>query len=131
MTDILLRAAEAAVEVIEEETNKKEKDPNYFDTEYRAYSIGLGCIWFFTMIFPFIMHAIVNPKNKTKGTKHAWDTMQYTTLVEFGLLTIIWGMSFIRLKAFQKMYYRFICWMIPVSWFFGLWVMIAMLIGGA
>ena len=57
--------------------------------------------------------------------------MRYTTLVEFGLLSVVWGMSYIRMKAFQKMYYRFIAWMIPASWFWGLWVMLAMLIGGA
>ena len=35
------------------------------------------------------------------------------------------------MKAFQKMYYRFIAWMIPASWFFGLWIFLAFLIGGA
>ena len=133
--DILLRATEAAAEVVEEDKKKRDWDPDYFNTEYRAYSIGLGCVWTFTWIFPFIMYAIVNPNclscTYTAGTKHAWNTMRYTTLVEFGLLSVVWSLSYIRLKAFQKMYYRFIAWMIPVSWFFALWVMIAMLIGGS
>ena len=46
-------------EVVEEEG--KVRDPNYFNTEYRAYSVGLGCVWVFTSILPFIMYAIANP----------------------------------------------------------------------
>ena len=48
--DILLRATEAAAEVVEEDKKKRDWDPDYFNTEYRAYSIGLGCVWTFTQI---------------------------------------------------------------------------------
>ena len=114
---------------------------DYFNTDYRAYSIGLGCMWLFTSIMPFVLQAAVKPGKecvdrvcttyKSSGTKHAWNVMKYTTLAEFLLLSGIWGMSYLKLKAFQKIYYRAIAWVIPSSWFFSLWVFIALLIGGS
>ena len=82
----------------------------FFNSTYRAYSIGIGIVWTFAWIMPFILKAATRPGRTcvlgvcttyiTGGTKHAWNVMRWTTFSEYGLLTIVWGMSYLKLKAF-------------------------------
>ena len=82
----------------------------YFNTTYRAYSIGVGVVWTFAWIMPFILRAAARPGRTcvlgvcttyiTGGTRHAWNVMRWTTLTEYGLLSIVWGLSYLHLSAF-------------------------------
>ena len=114
---------------------------SYFNATYRAYSIGIGIVWTFAWITPFILQSVVRPGRTcvlgvcttyiTGGTRHAWNVMRWTSFCEYGLLSIVWGGSYLHLKAFQKIYYRTIAWVVPISWGFALWIMLAFLIGGS
>ena len=118
------------------------KDPNFFDQDYRASSIGIGFVWFFMTIINPILFAAIRPNKKcnawtcwynnwTKGEKHAWNVVRISNGIFFGFLTLFWLLSYIHNRFMQKLYYRVIAWMIPASWIFAFWAFLAFIIGGA
>ena len=66
----------------------------------------------------------------TNGTKHAWDVLRHSSGVLFGFLTGFWLLSYIKKRVMQKIYFRFIAWLIPATWIFAFWGLIAFIIGG-
>merc|ERR1712014_513817 len=122
------------------------KDPNFFDQDYRASSIGIGFVWFFMTIINPILFAAIRPNREcatvygqkicvtgawTKGEKHAWNVVRIANGTFFGFLTLFWLLSYIQNRFMQKLYYRVIAWMIPSSWIFAFWSLLAFIIGGA
>ena len=118
------------------------KDPNFFDQDYRASSIGIGFVWFFMTIINPILFAAIRPNKKcnawtcwynnwTKGEKHAWNVVRISNGIFFGFLTLFWLLSYIHNRFMQKLYYRVIAWMIPASWIFAFWALLAFIIGGS
>ena len=127
------------------------KDPNFFDQDYRASSIGIGFVWFFLTIFPAIFKASARQGRtcydagwnnydwyyygwcetwNTKGTTHAWNVMTTANGIFFGFTTTFWLLSYIHKRIMQKIYFRVIAWFIPASWIFAFWSLIAFIIGG-
>jgi len=122
------------------------KDPNFFDQDYRASSIGIGFVWFWLSIWPAILFAAINPGKVcetyaggkvcytgawSRGTKHFWNVMTISSGIFFGFTTLFWLLSYIHNRIMQKIYYRVIAWFIPASWIFGFWALLAAIIGGA
>ena len=66
----------------------------------------------------------------TSGEWHAWRLIKIATGVEFSVLILFWLLAYIKKPIMQKIYYRAIAWIIPISWFFGFWALIAFIIGG-
>ena len=116
------------------------RDPNFFNQDFRASSIGVGFIWVFSIFFPLVIKGIVRPGRdcmngicwywRTKGTSHAWNVMTISNTIFFGFLTFFWLLSYIQNRMMQKIYYRFIAWMIPSTWLFAFWSLLAFIIGG-
>ena len=139
--DILLQQDNTAADI------QEGKDPNFFDQDYRASSIGIGFVWFFMTIISPILYAIIRPGREcwggsygvanycvtwnTKGTWHAWNVLRIANGIFFGFLTLFWLLSYIHNRFMQKLYYRTIAWFIPASWVFAFWAFLAFIIGGA
>jgi hypothetical protein len=122
------------------------KDPEFFDPDYRASTIGIGFVWFFMTIINPILFAAIRPDRRcltwygsktcvsgywTKGEKHAWNVVRIANGIFFGFLTLFWLLSYIHNRYMQKLYYRVIAWMIPASWIFAFWSLLAFIIGGS
>ena len=116
-------------------------NPSYFNNDYRADAIGVGGIWFWNMLAPIILYAIVTPGKScdywgwcwwwnTKGTWHAWNVMRISYGLFFGFTTLFWALAWIKKPIMQKIYYRVIAWFIPASWIFAFWTFLAFMIGG-
>ena len=118
-----------------------ESKDNYFDHEYLLKSIWLGLVWLLAAVYPAILYAAATPRRDyywdywrwnwmTTGEWHAWQLVRIATGVEFGILSLLWLLSYIKKPDFQRIYYRAIAWIIPISWFFAFWALIAFIVGG-
>ena len=111
-------------------------DTNYFDQDYKLQAIWMGLLWWFIGIMPLIfyrsMWASRSIWTMSPGELHAWGVMQYGFGSIFGCLGTFWLLGYIKRddRLFQKMYYRAIAWVIPISWVLALWEFIAFLVGG-
>ena len=98
----------------------------------------MGLLWWFIGIVPLIFFrasAASRPiwyGGLTTGEWHAWAVLMYAFGSIFGALGTFWLLAYIKRddRLFQKMYYRAIAWVIPISWVLALWEFIAFLIGG-
>ena len=123
----------------------------YFDQDYRGGAIGAVFIWFFMTIQPGVISLIVQPYRActklngggkdctspgdasfnwnlfTKAHKHAVAVLNIGATMIFGLLFLFSLFSWIQTdnRIMQKVYYRFIAWLIPLSWVLAVWVMTA------
>ena len=66
----------------------------------------------------------------TSGEWHAWRLIKIATGIEFGILGLFWLLAYIKRPDMQRIYYRAIAWVIPISWFFAFWALIAFIVGG-
>ena len=66
----------------------------------------------------------------TGGTNHAWMFTRVSSGLMFGLLWILSLTAYVKQRGMQKIYYRFIAWMIPLSWVAAVWALIAFIVGG-
>ena len=116
----------------------------YFNQDYKLQAIWLGLIWWFLSLIPSIIFAAWSPGyvwngsyyywGLTNGEWHAWHVMRYGFGTSFGALSIFWLIAYIKQgknRILQKIYYRAIAWVIPLSWVFALWIFIAFLVGGS
>ena len=119
-------------------------DTGYFDQDYKLQNIWLGLLWWFIGIFPLIFYQAARPGytldnlgaywwNQSAGEMHAWGVLQYGFGSLFGCLGTFWLLAYIKRddRLFQKMYYRAIAWVIPLSWVLALWEFIAFMVGGS
>ena len=138
---------EESFRLMQESTEHEGRDPNFFVREYRASSIGIMFVWLGLTIFMPIWYAAAQPwlhwswhwsheHNRwehggwTSGTRHGWNVLRYSNGVFFGFLFGFSLLSYIHKRVMQKIYYRFIAWIIPASWVFSFWGFLAFLIGG-
>ena len=115
-------------------------DTGYFDQEYKMQAIWLGLLWWFMGMLPMIIIQAWRPGSidgywfLTQGEWHGLSVMQWAYGSSFGALGTFWLLAYIKAaknRIMQKIYYRAIAWIIPLSWVFALWVFIAMLVGGS
>ena len=117
------------------------QDP-YFEPDFKLQAVWLGLTWLLLAAYPTVVFRAGRPGYNcvlsvcsillTSGEWHAWNVFQYGFGGGFFLLGIFWLLSYIQSdnRIMQKIYYRSIAWMIPISWIFCLWVMIAFIVGG-
>ena len=111
---------------------------SYFDQDYKLKPIALGLLWFFLAGFPSIIFFALRPRWNgsawllTEGDWQAWSTSKRGFGGTFGVLGLFWLLAYIKSdnRVMQKLYYRSLAWLIPISWVFVLWVFIAFMIGG-
>ena len=128
-----------------------DSDPNattfnevYFNQDYKLQAIWLGLIWWALGIIPSIFFAASRPGRYwngaywywglTPGEWHAYNVMRYGFGTSFGALGTFWLIAYIKKgknRILQKIYYRAIAWVIPLSWVWSLWIFIALLVGGS
>ena len=63
----------------------------------------------------------------TKAHKHAVGVLNVGSALIFGSLFLFSLFSWIQTdnRVMQKVYYRFIAWLIPMSWVLAVWIMVA------
>ena len=117
-------------------------DTAYFDQEYKLKAISLGLLWWLMGVFPTVVFFAFRPRwvctlgvcawTLTEGEWQAWSTSKRGFGGAFGLLGLFWLLAYIKRdnRIFQKIYYRAIAWIIPVTWVLLLWVFIALMVGG-
>ena len=81
---------------------------DFFNTDYRLQSAGVGTLWLTISVTPLILWAILNPgytcnywnsicqRSLSSGTRHAWNVMRYGTGLNFGIMTAFWLLAYIR-----------------------------------
>ena len=119
-------------------------NPDYFNQDYKMQAIWLGLIWWFLSLIPTIIFRAWQPGygwngsyyywGLTNGEWHAWRVMMYGYGLSFGVLSGFWLLAYIKQgknRILQKIYYRAIAWVIPLSWVWSLWAFIAFLVGGS
>ena len=122
-------------------------DTDYFDQDYKLKPIWLGLLWWLIGFIPVIGYWSARPGFNcwstlagtvcgasflTDGEMHAWNVAQYGIGTIFGALGTFWLLAYIKRddRILQKIYYRAIAWVIPLSWVFALWMFIAFMVGG-
>ena len=114
-------------------------DTGYFDQDYKLQAIWLGLLWFFIGTIPTTGYEVwystqsVTGWLMSPGTAHAWGVLRWALGDSFWLLGVFWLLAYIKhgdQRIFQKVYYRAIAWIIPLSWVFALWALLAFIIGG-
>ena len=144
---------EETFQLMQENLNESSgRDPNFFEREYRASSIAIMFVWLGLTMFMPIWYSVIMPDwNSTywgwgwywshaegrwvhsywnSGTNHAWNVLRYSNGFFFGSLFFMSLLSYIHKRVMQKIYYRFIAWLIPASWVFSFWGLLAFIIGG-
>ena len=123
----------------------------YFDQDYKGGAITAVFIWFFMTIQPGLTSLIVKPYTVCYDSKrvcyvpgaYGYDRNRFgnyfskahnhaVAVLNIGA-TMIFGLLFFSLfswiqtdnRIMQKVYYRFIAWLIPLSWILAVWVMTA------
>ena len=122
-------------------------NPNYFDMDYKLWPIWLGLDWVVLSFTPMIAYYAVRPWYRnvcvggtcqsywwglTPGENFAWGTLMYGMGPAFWVLTVFWLLSYIKLenRTIQKIYYRAIAWIIPITWLLAFMMLIAFIVGG-
>ena len=119
-------------------------DDTYFNQDYKLQAIWLGLIWWFLGTIPLIIFNAWNPGYScynyvcvwglTDGEWHGFSVMQYGFGSAMDILGLFWLLAYIKQgknRIMQKIYFRAIAWVIPLSWVFALWVFIALIVGGS
>lgn len=118
-------------------------DTAFFDQDYKLQPIWLGLLWFLIGTIPSISYAAARPGYNcngfgwcgwglTSGEWHGWYVLEYGIGSAFWVLGLFWLLAYIKRddRLFQKLYYRAIAWIIPISWVLALWAFIAFMVGG-
>ena len=132
----------------------------YFNKDFLIGPVFLPILWAIQIAAPFLAYRVAKPlkvcitypagyigqeicwdalKNSDymylmKGpTKHFVDMMYWANLGIFGLLFLFSCFSWIKTdgRGAQKIYYRIIAWMIPLTWVLAFWTLMAAIAGGA
>ena len=115
-------------------------DTGYFNQDYKLQAIWLGLLWWLIADTPLIAFQAARPGYSlsggwilTAGAWHGWYVMEYGIGSAFYVLGILWLLAYIKRddRIFQKIYYRAIAWIIPISWVLMVWSLIAFIIGGS
>ena len=119
-------------------------DDSYFNQDYKLQAIWLGLIWWFLGTIPLIIYNAWKPGYScyhyvctwglTDGEWHGFSVMQYGFGSAMDILGLFWLLAYIKQgknRIMQKIYFRAIAWVIPLSWVFALWVFIALIVGGS
>ena len=104
-------------------------DTAYFDQDYKLQAIWLGLLWFLLGTIPTIAYNVYFSTYSgiwflTGGEAHAWGVLRWGLGDSFWVLGIFWLLAYIKAvdnRLMQKIYYRAIAWIIPLSWVFALW----------
>ena len=117
----------------------------YFNSEYKLQAIWLGLTWFSLGFTPIIANGIASPGCayettsgitsyvcNTSGSFVAWDMSTFAVGSSFNTLGIFWLLAYIEnesTRIMQKVYYRAIAWIIPISWLLVLVTFILFIVG--
>ena len=112
-------------------------DTAYFDQDYKLQAIWLGLLWFLLGTIPTIAYNVYVTTLSfgwvmSAGEVHAWAVTRWALGDAFWVLGIFWLLAYIKSvdsRLMQKIYYRAIAWIIPLSWVFLLWILIAFIVG--
>ena len=130
------------------ETTMVETNGDFFDNDYVMWPIWLGLDWLAISFIPIIAFYLVRPWLRsydylgtsfhydfglTTGEAFAWYTTMWVNGSAFWVLAIFWGLSYLQLgedRVMQKLYYRAIAWIIPISWLLLFMQLIGFIVGG-
>ena len=105
-------------------------DTAYFDQDYKLQAIWLGLLWFLLGTIPTIAYQVYFGTYSggawylTPGEWHAWGVLRWGLGGAFWVLGVFWLLAYIKSvdgRLMQKIYYRAIAWVIPISWVLALW----------
>ena len=126
-----------------------ESDADFFNGSFKGGPIAISFMWFFNFLGPILYYMAFKPGTEcfnvnlasigkfggcwngaTSGTNHGWMFVRVSSGILFGLLWLFSLLAYVKQRGMQKIYFRFIAWMIPLSWIAATWALIAFIIGG-